>query len=50
MAEAMLRVARDEGLALRLGRAASEAIHTHPLISRHVEILQETIQECLSSR
>jgi colanic acid/amylovoran biosynthesis glycosyltransferase len=48
MAEAMLRVARDDSMALRLGRAASEAIHTHPLISRHIQILQETIHECLS--
>ena len=44
MAEAMIRLAQDGDLATRIGRAAGQAIHSHPLISRHVAILEEIIE------
>jgi len=49
MAEAMIRVARDDDLVRRLGRNASQAIHAHPLISRHTEILENIIDASIAS-
>jgi glycosyltransferase involved in cell wall biosynthesis len=46
MAGAMIRAAKDDNLRHRLGRAASAAMHSHPLISRHVEILEDAIRRC----
>ncbi len=43
MAVAMIRLANDDGLVRRIGGNASSAMHDHPLISRHVEILDEII-------
>jgi colanic acid/amylovoran biosynthesis glycosyltransferase len=43
MAEHMLRLAADDELVRRIGRNASAAIHTDPLISHHVEILEEVM-------
>jgi len=31
----------------RLGRCASEYIHRHPLVSRHIELLETLIDECI---
>ncbi len=49
MADAMMRAATDDDLRRCLGRAASEAIHSDPLISRHVEVLEEAIQRCIAA-
>ncbi|MGZ5247689.1 MAG: glycosyltransferase, partial [Flavitalea sp.] len=43
MADAMVQLANDDELVYKLGRSASEFIHHHPLISRHVEILEELL-------
>jgi glycosyltransferase involved in cell wall biosynthesis len=48
MAEAMIRLAEDDDLVRRLGRSASDAIHNHPLIARHVEILDGLIAETIA--
>ena len=47
MAGSMLRLAGDDGLVHRLGRCASEYIHRHPLVSRHIELLETLIDECI---
>jgi glycosyltransferase involved in cell wall biosynthesis len=49
MGDAMIRLAQDDGLVGRMGRTASAAIHQHPLISRHVEILEELIDRAIAS-
>jgi colanic acid/amylovoran biosynthesis glycosyltransferase len=49
MAAAMVRLVQDNDLAQRLGRNASAAIHGHPLISRHVEILDEVIARSIAN-
>ena len=49
MADAMIRLAQDDDLVRQLGRAASTAIHGHPLISRHVEILEGIIDDCIAA-
>ncbi|MGZ5247641.1 MAG: glycosyltransferase [Flavitalea sp.] len=43
MADAMVQLANDDELVFKLGRSASEFIHHHALISRHVEILEELL-------
>jgi colanic acid/amylovoran biosynthesis glycosyltransferase len=48
MAAAMIRLAQDNHAAQRLGKTASAAIHGHPLISRHVEILDEVIARSIA--
>jgi len=47
MAEAMIRLAEDDDLVRRLGRDASAAIHDHPLIARHIEILDDLIANAI---
>jgi glycosyltransferase involved in cell wall biosynthesis len=49
MADAMIRLAQDDDLVRRIGRAASTAIHEHPLISRHVQILEGIIDDCIAA-
>jgi colanic acid/amylovoran biosynthesis glycosyltransferase len=49
MAAAMIRLAQDDDLVRRLGRAASVAIHGHPLIKDHVRILEEIIEQSIAS-
>jgi glycosyltransferase involved in cell wall biosynthesis len=49
MAEAMIRLAEDDDLVRRLGRNASAAIREHPLIARHVEILDGLIASAIAS-
>ena len=49
MADAMIRLAQDDDLVRRIGRAASTAIHEDPLISRHVEILEGIIDDCIAA-
>jgi hypothetical protein len=43
MADAMIRLALDDELVRLIGQNATAAIHHDPLISRHVEILNEII-------
>jgi colanic acid/amylovoran biosynthesis glycosyltransferase len=49
MAAAMVRLAHDNELAQRLGKNASAAIHGHPLIGRHVEILDKVIARSIAN-
>ena len=47
MATAMIRLAQDDSLVRQLGQRASTFIHQHPLISRHVEILEKIIESSI---
>lgn len=47
MAAAMLRVAQDHELAARLGRSAAERIRRDPLLTGHVEILENLLLRCI---
>jgi glycosyltransferase involved in cell wall biosynthesis len=47
MAEAMIRVARDNSLVEAMGRAASARIRNDPLIRDHVKILDGIISQCI---
>jgi glycosyltransferase involved in cell wall biosynthesis len=49
MAQAMIRVARNDELVQMLGRNASERIRSDSLIRDHVQILEGVIEECLGS-
>jgi glycosyltransferase involved in cell wall biosynthesis len=48
MADAMVRLARDDALVRRVGRRASERIHSDPLISNHVRILEDIIDRAIA--
>ncbi len=48
MAQAMIRLATDDDLARRLGHNASGFIHQHPLISRHIEILDRLLGDVIA--
>ena len=48
MASAMIRLAKNDELVQQIGRRASAFIHGHPLISRHVEILEEIVDRCIA--
>jgi colanic acid/amylovoran biosynthesis glycosyltransferase len=48
MANAMIRLAKDDDLVSRMGRSASEAIHDHPLISRNIEALEKIIDSSIA--
>ena len=48
MADAMLRLARDDALVERVGRGASERIHADPLVSDHVAILERIIDGAIA--
>ena len=50
MAAAMIRLAQDDDLVRQIGQKASVFIHHHPLISRHVEILEEIIDSGIAGR
>ena len=43
MAAGMIRLAQDDNLVHQMGERASAFIHNHPLISRHVEIMESII-------
>lgn len=47
MARAMLLLAKNDALVKELGLRASQAIRHHPLISRHVEVLESIIDGCM---
>ncbi len=49
MAEAMVRLVEDDDLVRSLGQKASAAIHGHPLISHHVEILGQIIDSSIAT-
>jgi len=48
MADAMIRLAKDDDLVSRMGRSASKAIHDHPLISHHIEALEKIIDTSIA--
>ena len=48
MADAMIRLAQDDDLVRRMGRAASTAIHQHPLVASHLEILDDLIHRTIA--
>jgi glycosyltransferase involved in cell wall biosynthesis len=48
MADAMVRLARDDALVERLGRRASDRIHADPLIRDHVAILERIIDASIA--
>jgi len=48
MAAAMIRLAEDNDLVRSLGQNASAAIHNHPLIRRHIEILDHVISSSMA--
>jgi colanic acid/amylovoran biosynthesis glycosyltransferase len=48
MADAMLTLAQNDSLVRDMGEKASASIHHHPLISRHVEILEGIITDCIA--
>jgi glycosyltransferase involved in cell wall biosynthesis len=47
-AEAMIRLAEDNDLVRAIGERASCFIHNHPLISRHVEIIERIIDRAIA--
>ncbi len=48
MAASMIRLAQDDDLVHQIGERASAFIHNHPLISRHVEIMESIIDETIA--
>jgi colanic acid/amylovoran biosynthesis glycosyltransferase len=48
MAAAMIRLAQDDALVHRIGVQASCFIHNHPLISRHVDIMENLLDEAIA--
>ena len=48
MAAGMIRLAQDDDLVHQIGERASAFIHNHPLISRHVEIMESIIDETIA--
>ena len=48
MADAMIRLAQDDDLVRQIGERASAFIHNHPLISRHVEIMESIIDRAIA--
>jgi colanic acid/amylovoran biosynthesis glycosyltransferase len=48
MAAAMIRLAQDDNLVRQIGERASAFIHNHPLISRHVEIMEGIIDRTIA--
>jgi colanic acid/amylovoran biosynthesis glycosyltransferase len=48
MAAAMIRLAKDDALVRQLGYRASTFIRTHPLISRHVELMESIIARAIA--
>jgi colanic acid/amylovoran biosynthesis glycosyltransferase len=48
MAAAMIRLAQDENLARQIGERGSAFIHNHPLISRHVEIMESILDRTIA--
>jgi glycosyltransferase involved in cell wall biosynthesis len=48
MAAAMIRLAQDDNLVRQIGERASTFIHNHPLISRHVEIMESIIDRTIA--
>ena len=48
MAAAMVRLAHDDELLQQIGRNASAFVRNHPLISRHVEIMEEIIHRAIA--
>jgi glycosyltransferase involved in cell wall biosynthesis len=49
MAAAMLQLLQDRSLAAGIGLRASEHIRQHPLISRHIFLLEQLIDDCMES-
>ncbi len=48
MAAAMIRLANDDALVREVGQNASGFIHSHPLISRHVELMDNIIARAIA--
>ena len=47
MADAMVRLAKDDDLVRQMGERASGFIHTHPLISPHVDMIENIIDRAI---
>jgi colanic acid/amylovoran biosynthesis glycosyltransferase len=48
MADAMIGLAQNDDLVQQIGERASAFIHNHPLISRHVEIMESIIDRAIA--